>query len=167
LEQFNAAFAHEPGGVDEAGEVHTAVLDGELGVRRKQLFLLVEDGVPMLLLLHVVVEAVALHLEPFALGLALGTAECVRVVAVGHREYGEVAGAGDADLAGVDGRGQAGEDQRGRSGGDDGGRRAFDLCTLAVHGDVVNGVADFLLVVFGGVKGKGDQGRHDQGEEGE
>ena len=62
LQKFNAAFAHEPRGIDEAVEVHPAVLDGELGVRREQLFLLVEDGVPMLLLLHVVVEAVALEL---------------------------------------------------------------------------------------------------------
>lgn len=121
----------------------------------------------MLLLLHVVVKAVALQLEPFAFGLALSTAQRIGVVPVGDRQDGEVAGAGDADLAGVDGRGQAREDQRGCSGGDDGGRRAFDLCTLAVHGDVVNGVADFLLVVFGGVKGKGDQGRQDEGEEGE
>ena len=89
------------------------------------------------------------------------------MVAVGHREDGEVARAGDADFARVDGGGQAGEDEGGGSRGHHGSGGAFDLRTLTVHGDVVDGVADFLFAVLSGVKGQGNERHQDEGEEGE
>ena len=85
LEQFDAACAHELGGIDEPCEVYTAVFYCELGVRGEQLLLFVEDGVPMLFLLHFMVQVVALFLEAFSFGLAFGTAQGVGMVAVGDR----------------------------------------------------------------------------------
>ena len=80
----------------------------------------------------------------------------------------EASSAVEADVhLGVDGGGQAGKGQCGGSGRHNGGCRALDLRTLTGYGDVVNGVADSLLDVLNGVEGKGDQGRHDQREEGE
>ena len=121
----------------------------------------------MLFLLHVVVQRIALDLEPFAFGLALRPTQRVGVVAVGDGEDGEVACPCDADFARVDGSGQVGEDECRGAGRNDGGGGPFDLGALTVDGDVVNGMPYFLFVVFCCGEGRhAEAGEGQCGEEG-
>ncbi len=166
LQQFDAACAHEFGGLHQPGEVHPAVLYAVLRVRGEQLFFFVEDGVPVLFLLHEVVQVVALFLQPLALRLTLGAAQGVGMVPVGDGQDGEIACAGDAHLAGIDGGGQVGKDERRRPVGDDRGGGALDLGALSVYRHVVYGVADFLFVVFFCLGGGEDEHHCEEGEEG-
>ena len=156
-------FAEKFRSADEPLEVHPTVLHGETLVVEQQLFFAIKDDVLGVQLVDALLEGVALDLKFVAAVGGGGAAQGVRMVAVGDAQNLERAVARQPDLRWVDGGVEAFEHDSGKAAGQIHFGDAFDLGSLLVNDNVIDGRFNGQVAVVCFVVRCPTQGR-EQGE---